>query len=54
MEERKKPPKAPSCLVNHAETWQSMSRYTFPTLPEEGLGESDFRVLEVLLPKECG
>jgi MarR family 2-MHQ and catechol resistance regulon transcriptional repressor len=31
--------------------WQSISRYVFPTLLEEGLGESDFRVLEVLLRK---
>ena len=31
--------------------WQSISRYVLPTLFEEGLGESDFRVLEVLLHK---
>jgi MarR family 2-MHQ and catechol resistance regulon transcriptional repressor len=31
--------------------WQSMSHYVFPTLVEEGLGESDFRVLEVRLHK---
>ncbi len=31
--------------------WQSMSRYLLPSLLEEGLGESDFRVLEVLLHK---
>jgi MarR family 2-MHQ and catechol resistance regulon transcriptional repressor len=30
---------------------QSMSRYLLPTLLEEGLGESDFQVLEVLLHK---
>ena len=31
--------------------WQSISRYLLPALLEEGLGESDFRVLEVLLHK---
>jgi MarR family 2-MHQ and catechol resistance regulon transcriptional repressor len=31
--------------------WQSMSRYLLPPLLEEGLGDSDFRVLEVLLHK---
>jgi MarR family 2-MHQ and catechol resistance regulon transcriptional repressor len=31
--------------------WQSMSRYLLPSLLEEGLGDSDFRVLEVLLHK---
>jgi MarR family 2-MHQ and catechol resistance regulon transcriptional repressor len=31
--------------------WQSMSRYLLAPLSEEGLGESDFRVLEVLLHK---
>jgi MarR family transcriptional regulator, 2-MHQ and catechol-resistance regulon repressor len=31
--------------------WQSMSRYLLPSLLEEGLGESDFRVLEALLHK---
>lgn len=31
--------------------WQSISRYLLSTLLEEGLGESDFRVLEVLVHK---
>jgi MarR family transcriptional regulator, 2-MHQ and catechol-resistance regulon repressor len=31
--------------------WQSISRYVLPTLLEKGLGESDFRVLEILLHK---
>jgi MarR family transcriptional regulator, 2-MHQ and catechol-resistance regulon repressor len=31
--------------------WQSVSRYLRPTMSEDGLGESDFRVLEVLLHK---
>ena len=31
--------------------WQSIGRYLRPSMSEEGLGESDFRVLEVLLHK---
>ena len=31
--------------------WQSITRYVLPTMMEEGLGESDFRALEVLLHK---
>ena len=31
--------------------WQSIARYLRPTMSAEGLGESDFRVLEVLLHK---
>ena len=31
--------------------WQSIGRYLRPTVSAEGLGESDFRVLEVLLHK---
>jgi MarR family transcriptional regulator, 2-MHQ and catechol-resistance regulon repressor len=31
--------------------WQSIARYLRPTMSEKGLGESDFRVLEVLLHK---
>jgi MarR family transcriptional regulator, 2-MHQ and catechol-resistance regulon repressor len=51
MEERKKPPEALHAWLIMLKAWQSMSRYVFPTLLEEGLGESDFRVLEVLLHK---
>src|ERR1700732_1328624 len=51
MEERKKPPKALHAWLIMLKAWQSMSRYVLPTLVEEGLGESDFRVLEVLLHK---
>lgn len=31
--------------------WQSMSRYLLPPLLAQGIGESDFRVLEILLHK---
>ena len=51
MEERKKPPEALHAWLIMLKTWQSMARYLLPALIEEGLGESDFRVLEVLLHK---
>jgi MarR family transcriptional regulator, 2-MHQ and catechol-resistance regulon repressor len=51
MKERQKPPEALHAWLVMLKAWQSMSRYAFPTLLEEGLGESDFRVLEVLLHK---
>src|ERR1700722_19703684 len=51
MEERKKPPEALHAWLIILKAWQSMSHYVFPALLEEGLGESDFRVLEVLLHK---
>ena len=50
MDERKKSPAALHAWLIMLKTWQSMSRYAFPTIEEE-LGESDFRVLEVLLNK---
>ena len=51
MEEDKKPPEALHAWLIMLKAWQSMSRYLLPKLLEEGLGESDFRVLEVLLHK---
>ena len=51
MEERKRPPEALHTWLIMLKAWQSMSRYLLPSLLEEGLGESDFRVLEVLLHK---
>ena len=51
MEERKKPPEALHSWLIMLKAWQSMSRYLLAPLSEEGLGESDFRVLEVLLHK---
>lgn len=51
MEDRKKPQEALHAWLIMMKAWQSMSRYLLPALNEEGLGESDFRVLEVLLHK---
>ena len=51
METRKKPPEALHAWLIMLKAWQSMSRYLLPPLFTEGLGESDFRVLEVLLHK---
>jgi len=51
MEKGKRPPEALHAWLIMLKAWQSMSRYLLPTLMEEGLGESDFRVLEVLLHK---
>ena len=51
MEERKRPPEALHAWLIMLKAWQSMSRYLLPSLLAEGLGESDFRVLEVLLHK---
>jgi MarR family 2-MHQ and catechol resistance regulon transcriptional repressor len=51
MEGRRKPSEAIHAWLIMLKAWQSMTRYASPTLLEEGLGESDFRVLEVLLHK---
>ena len=51
MEDRKKPPEALHAWLIMLKAWRSISRYLLPALLEEGLGESDFRVLEVLLHK---
>jgi MarR family transcriptional regulator, 2-MHQ and catechol-resistance regulon repressor len=51
MEKREKPSEALHAWLIMLKAWQSMSRYLLPTFLEEGLGESDFRVLEVLQHK---
>lgn len=51
MDAQKKPPEAVHAWLILLKAWQSMSRYLLPTMMAEGLGESDFRVLEVLLHK---
>src|SRR6201987_1854110 len=51
MEERKRPPEALHAWLIILKAWQSMSRDLLPSLLAEGLGESDFRVLEILLHK---
>ena len=51
MEESKKLPEGLHAWLIMLKAWQSMSRYLLAALLAEGLGESDFRVLEVLLHK---
>jgi MarR family 2-MHQ and catechol resistance regulon transcriptional repressor len=51
MEKSKKSSAAIHAWLIMLKAWQAMSRYASPALLEEGLGESDFRVLEVLLHK---
>jgi MarR family transcriptional regulator, 2-MHQ and catechol-resistance regulon repressor len=51
MKDRKKDPKGLHTWLVMLKAWQSMSGYLLSALLEEGLGESDFRVLEVLLHK---
>lgn len=51
MKDRRKDPEALHAWLIMLKAWQSMSRYLLPTFLAEGLGESDFRVLEVLLHK---
>src|SRR5882672_219255 len=51
MKTGKNQPQALHAWLIVLKAWQSMSRYLLPALLREGLGESDFRVLEVLLHK---
>jgi MarR family 2-MHQ and catechol resistance regulon transcriptional repressor len=51
MENPKRPPEALHAWLIMLKAWQSISRYFLPTLLQEGVGDSDFRVLEVLLHK---
>jgi len=51
MDNRRKPTEAIHAWLVMLKAWQSVVRYILPTMLEEGLGESDFRVLEVLLHK---
>jgi MarR family transcriptional regulator, 2-MHQ and catechol-resistance regulon repressor len=51
MTQKKKAPEATHAWLVMLKAWQSMARYLRPTMSAEGLGESDFRVLEVLLHK---
>jgi MarR family 2-MHQ and catechol resistance regulon transcriptional repressor len=50
-EERTSPAETLHAWLILLKAWQSMSRYLLPAMMEEGLGESDFRVLEVLFHK---
>ena len=51
MKKEKNQPEALHAWLIVLKAWQSMSRYVLPVLLGEGLGESDFRVLEILLHK---
>ncbi len=51
MEQRTRPAQALHAWLIMLKAWQSTSRFLLPTFLAEGLGESDFRVLEVLLRK---
>jgi MarR family 2-MHQ and catechol resistance regulon transcriptional repressor len=51
MENGKRPPNTLHTWLIMLKAWQSIGRYLRPTMSAEGLGESDFRVLEVLLHK---
>jgi len=51
MDAPKKSPEALHAWLVMLKAWQSIARYAFPSMIHEGLGESDFRVLEVLLHK---
>ena len=48
---QKQAPEANHAWLVMLKAWQSLARYLRPTMSAEGLGESDFRVLEVLLHK---
>jgi MarR family transcriptional regulator, 2-MHQ and catechol-resistance regulon repressor len=48
---RKKAPEATHAWLVMLKAWQAIARYLRPTMSAECLGESDFRVLEVLLHK---
>lgn len=51
MEERKGSPSAVHGWLVMMKANQSIARYLLPAIIQEGLGDSDFRVLEVLLHK---
>jgi len=51
MEIRKKPPEAIHTWLILLKARNSITRYALPPITEEGLGDSDFRVLDVLLHK---
>jgi MarR family transcriptional regulator, 2-MHQ and catechol-resistance regulon repressor len=51
MAERKKPSETLHAWLVMLKAWQSIARYLLPVMMEKGLGQSDFRVLEILLHK---
>jgi MarR family transcriptional regulator, 2-MHQ and catechol-resistance regulon repressor len=48
---RQKSPEALHAWLIMLRAWQAMSRYLWPPILKAGLGDSDFRVLELLLHK---
>jgi MarR family transcriptional regulator, 2-MHQ and catechol-resistance regulon repressor len=51
MAQQKGTPEAVHAWLIMLKAWQAIGRYLRPTMSDEGLGESDFRVLELLLHK---
>jgi MarR family transcriptional regulator, 2-MHQ and catechol-resistance regulon repressor len=51
MSKKRKAPEAVHTWLIMLKAWQSIGRYLRPSMSAQGLGESDFRVLEVLLHK---
>ena len=51
MGQQNKAPEAVHTWLVMLKAWQSIGRYLRPSMDEDGLGESDFRILEVLLHK---
>ena len=51
MKPSKRPPEALHAWLIVIKAWQAMTNYLLPPLLEQGIGESDFRVLEILLHK---
>lgn len=51
MKDGTRPPEASHAWLIMLKACQSMAHYLLPTIAAEGLGESDFRVLEILLHK---
>jgi MarR family 2-MHQ and catechol resistance regulon transcriptional repressor len=49
--EKRKPPEAIHTWLIMTKASQAVARYSFPPILAEGLGDSDFRVLDVLLHK---
>jgi MarR family 2-MHQ and catechol resistance regulon transcriptional repressor len=51
MKNPERPPEALHAWLIMLKAWQSISRYALPALLQGGVGDSDFRVLEVVLHK---
>ena len=51
MAQQKKAPEATHAWLVMLKAWQAIARYLRPSMSAECLGESDFRVLELLLHK---